>query len=232
MCLNGLGGLRARWAAGARLSEKAWAVCGNCGIASDKPAAPCQYLERRSIQPAATSAGNGRRGKGRHVARPLAPPIISMRTRPELPEVPSCCGPAGRLELAVELHHGLDVILGFGVVRYLVARALDRAFAGVVGGQGQLDLAGKQLDQVAQVAGAGPDVGPGVGQLFLDRACSCRPSRRSARRRRNQLHQADRALGGNRLGVEAGLGGDQRLQQLVVNAVGGRGFAQQCLTAL
>ena len=104
----------------------------------------------------------------RHVAAAdRAAPGSSMRTRPG--QRPLATGHRGRLEHGVELHHRLHVVLRLAVVGDPVAGALHRALARVVGGQRQFQLAGEQVEQVAQVARAGADVGARVGQLVLDR---------------------------------------------------------------
>ena len=87
-------------------------------------------------------------------------------------------------------------------------------------------------DQVAQVARAGGDVDARVEQLLLDRRALVAAHAVALGRGRHQLHQADRALGRHGLRIEARLGGDQRLQQFVVDVVLARRIAQAALATL
>lgn len=137
-----------------------------------------------------------------------------------------------RLQVRVELQHGLHVVLRFLVVRDLVARALHRALARVVGGQRQFDLAREHRDQVAQVAGAGGDVDARVEQLLLDGGALVRRHAVALCGGGHELHQSHGALGRDGLRVETGLGGNQRLQQLVVDRMLARRIAQRRLGGL
>ena len=138
-------------------------------------------------------------------------------------------GGSGRrnwLQHGVELHHGFDVVLRFFVIGNFVARTLHRAFTRVVRGECQLQLAGEQVEQVTQIPRTGLDVGARISEFFLDRvfavACHTVPAGGVG----HQLHQPHRTFGRHCHRVKARFGGNQRLQQCVIHAVGAGRFLQ------
>ena len=117
---------------------------------------------------------------------------------------------------AIEAADLLDVVAGFGIRGNAVV-ALDGAFAGIVGGEGEAFVLEKVL-QILQIADAGFEVGgwvEGIGDP--------EPAGGGG----DQLHQALSALGRDGVGVEVGFDGDDRADQVRVDFVTGGGLVDQ-----
>ena len=116
---------------------------------------------------------------------------------------------------AVQANHAFDISARFCKRRYPLV-AVHPAFAGVVGGQGVVDVAAVVGQQPAQVAHAAAQVLRGIkGVAHIE----------ALRRVGNQLHQAHRGFGRLGLGIEVGLDRNHREHQLGVELVPG---AERC----
>src|SRR5439155_16925120 len=119
----------------------------------------------------------------------------------------------GRLVERLKLTHELVVFACFPEGRDSIAALANRLLTGVVRGERKRQVVVEQIEQVAQIANADPDIRRRVEQLLRDGATRALDDAITNCGGRNDLHQPERALRRHGTGLERRFDGDDRLDE-------------------